>query len=725
MAWSGSGSSRYRPRNDLDSDRYRPGPAGRAKSGQKRNLLALRCQACDDVRILTRRTTYLTGALVAAAALQPYVVVAQTPPTFSVSVTESSELVEDVGTTRRLTREDIEARGARTLDEALRLLPGVYLRTGGDGTPRIDVRGFRSRHVLLLINGVPANSTSDGQFDPARISTASIREIKVSYGSSSVLYGDNALAAVIEITTVDSRPDAVADVNVGTPELEGVNGRYARTADNWSLVATGTAFNSEGFRLPEVFTPTSIENGGLRLNSDRDRRELRGAFGYRVSPGFSLASEWAVSAGSYGVPPGTVNDSSDIFAQTPRFERVTGYQHWSGQAYADRTPSAQLNIRAWVYRNAQRQDRSRYDDSTYTNMDDPLVSGTFQSRERTRVTGSSVLARVEMARFGWLRLALNQRRESFDSSGIIRDVAQTTTGGGGGGGAGGNRGGTATQRFDLRDFSTDVHVDVSSTGAEWEVRPAARVGAVLGAALNLQQRPGQASKVEPAWLLGLSVDPTATLKLHASATRKVRVPSIDQLYNSSSGNQNLHAEHAYAVDAGATQQLTKGVTAGISVFQTNAHDFIERDSPQPFENHDEYRFRGVELTLQATRVPRLALRGGYSFLDADDIGAGRPLQTRPRRRATIDWVWTPISGTAVRGAVSLTGTQLYDSRGSNTVQREADGYTLVDVGVTQTLAGRYDIVFDATNLFDRLYDQAYALPREGRAAVLSLRARLK
>ena len=113
------------------------------------------------------------------------------------------------------------------------------------------------------------------------------------------------------------------------------------------------------------------------------------------------------------------------------------------------------------------------------------------------------------------------------------------------------------------------------------------------------------------------------------------MPSIDQLYNSSSGNQGLHAEHAYAVDAGATQQLTKGVTAGISVFQTNAHDFIERDSPQPFENHDEYRFRGVEVTLQATRVPRLALRGGYSFLDADDIGAGLPLQTRPRHRGTI------------------------------------------------------------------------------------------
>lgn len=682
-----------------------------------------------------RRTAYLTGVLAAAVALQARATLAQdntaawqVPPTFSISVTESSELVEDVGTTRRLTRADIEARSARTLDEALRLLPGVNVRTGGDGTPRIDIRGFRSRHVLLLINGVAANSTSDGQFDPARISTAGIREIKVSYGSSSVLYGDNALAAVIEIATTDSRPDAVIEVDAGAPELEGVNGRYARTVGNWSLTATATGSNSEGFRLPGSFMPTPIDNGGLRQNSDRDRHDLRAGIGYRVSPAWSLASEWAVTTGSYGAPPGTINDSSDIFAQTPRFERVTGYEQWSGQASANLAPSPRLKIRAWAYRNAQREDRSRYDDGTYANMDDPLVSGTFQSRERTNVTGSAVLARADLAGLGWLRLAMNQRRESFNSSGIIRDVAVTTTGGGnaggGGGGGGGNRGGTTATRFDTRAFSSGVHVGVYSAGAEWEARPAKRLGTVLGGALNLQQRPGTASTVEPTWLAGVSIDPSATLTLHASATRKVRVPSIDQLYSTSAGNPSLHAERAYAIDIGADQQLTTAVTATVSVFQTNAHDFIERDSPAPFANHDEYRFRGAELTLQTTRIPRLALRGSYAFLDSNDIGTGLPLQTRPRHRATIDWVWTPVAGSAVRGAVSLTGTQLYDSRGSNTVQHTGDGYALADLGFTQTLARRYDIVFDVTNLFDRLYDQAYAQPREGRAAVLSLRARL-
>ena len=75
------------------------------------------------------------------------------------------------------------------------------------------------------------------------------------------------------------------------------------------------------------------------------------------------------------------------------------------------------------------------------------------------------------------------------------------------------------------------------------------------------------------------------------------------------------------------------------------------------------------------------------------------------------------------GAVSYTGTQLYDSRGSVTVQMKADSYTLVDLGFTQTVGRRFDIAFDVTNLFDELYDQSYGLPREGRAAVVTLRIR--
>jgi len=658
--------------------------------------------------------------LFALACVHSAAATAQTPPTFSVSVTEPLELVEEVGTTRRIGRAEIEARHARTLDEALRLIPGVYIRTGGDGTPRVDIRGFRSRHVLLLIDGVQVNSTADGQFDPARISTTAIREIKVSYSSSSLLYGDNALAGVIEITTTDNRADAALGLILGTPDQRGGAGRIARTIGRWSLAAAGAAYSTRGFRLPGSFAVTDFENGGRRENSDRDRGDLRGSLGYRLTSTVSLGTEWNAGAGSYGVPPSTIDDPNDIFAQPLRYERVENYRTVSGQASILISPGKRFNLRGWVYRNAQREDRSRYDDATYSSMDDPLVPGTFQSRERTTVTGSTALGRVDLQHLGWLRLAVNQRREVFDSNGVIRDVAL----GGGGGGGGGRGRGTTPSTFEARSFSLDRHVDVYSTGAEWQFHPSTKLGTVLGAAMNWQERTDADTKAEPTWIAGVSYDAAPSLRLHASTTRKVRMPSIDQLYSTSAGNPALRPERAYGLDVGADQRLGRASTVGISAFVTQARDFIERIAASPFENQGTYRFAGAEVTV-LTVIDRVTFRGAYTFLDSADVTAGASngqLQSRPRHGGSLEWRWTAMSGSSVRGSVQYVGQQLYDSRGSDPVQLPAHAYTLVDLGFAKALTRRYEVAFDVTNSFDQLYDQSYGLPREGRAAMLTLRA---
>lgn len=68
---------------------------------------------------VVRTSRIALWAFVALVPLTPLRATAQATPTFSISVTEPSEIVEQVGTTRRITRADIEARNARTLDEAL------------------------------------------------------------------------------------------------------------------------------------------------------------------------------------------------------------------------------------------------------------------------------------------------------------------------------------------------------------------------------------------------------------------------------------------------------------------------------------------------------------------------------------------------------------------------------------------------------------------------------
>jgi len=97
-----------------------------------------------------------------------------------VIVTDERQGVESVAVVREVTAEEINAKGARTLDEAIALLPGVVVRTGSRGVPRVDIRGFRSRHIVVLLNGVPMNPAFDGQFDPSLIPVENIAKIKVS-----------------------------------------------------------------------------------------------------------------------------------------------------------------------------------------------------------------------------------------------------------------------------------------------------------------------------------------------------------------------------------------------------------------------------------------------------------------------------------------------------------------------------------------------------------------
>jgi len=95
--------------------------------------------------------------------------------------------------------------------------------------------------VTEATDGVPFNSTSDGQFDPAQISAESIREIKVSYGGSSVLYGDNAVAGVVEVLTEAPREGLHGGftADLGTPDQRDVSGRLSSTHGKINLLLTG------------------------------------------------------------------------------------------------------------------------------------------------------------------------------------------------------------------------------------------------------------------------------------------------------------------------------------------------------------------------------------------------------------------------------------------------------------------------------------------------------
>jgi vitamin B12 transporter len=104
-----------------------------------------------------------------------------------------------------VSKEDIESRHAPDLATLLEeTLDMGITRYGGYGNQtEINIRGFDTERIAVLIDGVPANSPRSGEFDVSQIDLSNVERIEVIYGGSDSKYNvTGALGGVINIVTL-------------------------------------------------------------------------------------------------------------------------------------------------------------------------------------------------------------------------------------------------------------------------------------------------------------------------------------------------------------------------------------------------------------------------------------------------------------------------------------------------------------------------------------------
>lgn len=103
--------------------------------------------------------------------------------------------------------DEIVLRGEMSVAEAVRTLPGVRVRSlGGPGSlTTIQTRGMRSQDTAVLIDGQRFRDSASPQGDAsgllAQLAIVDTEQIEVLRGSGSALYGSNAMAGVINVTS--------------------------------------------------------------------------------------------------------------------------------------------------------------------------------------------------------------------------------------------------------------------------------------------------------------------------------------------------------------------------------------------------------------------------------------------------------------------------------------------------------------------------------------------
>lgn len=184
--------------------------------------------------------------------------------------------------TRIVTDEDIRTYGFRTLAEALRSLPGLYV-TNDRNYSYLGVRGFGrpsdyNSRVLVLIDGERINENIYdgayiGQEFPLDIDL--VKRVEYAPGPGSAIYGNNAFFGVVNVITKRGQDFDGGELSGQYGAFDTYKGRgtYGQRFENGAeLLLSATGFDRQGpdsLYYPEFDTPS--QNNGKAKGLDYER----------------------------------------------------------------------------------------------------------------------------------------------------------------------------------------------------------------------------------------------------------------------------------------------------------------------------------------------------------------------------------------------------------------------------------------------------------------------
>ena len=177
-----------------------------------------------------------------------------------------------------VTGEELRAQQIRHAADALRSLPGVQVsRTGAfGGFTQVRIRGGEGNQVQVIIDGVEANNTTDGEFDFGNLLADDIEQIEVIRGPQSGLYGSNAVTGVINIITKSGKGPARLTIREegGAFTTNGLAVNLAGGSDELHGSATIQNRKTAGFNI----SPVGGEADGSEITR-RSRAEFKSSNG--------------------------------------------------------------------------------------------------------------------------------------------------------------------------------------------------------------------------------------------------------------------------------------------------------------------------------------------------------------------------------------------------------------------------------------------------------------
>ncbi|HUN92778.1 MAG TPA: TonB-dependent receptor [Burkholderiaceae bacterium] len=635
-----------------------------------------------------RAASRAAGAIAAACVYAPFAHAQASPETLERVEIQATRiptpLAQATDAVTVIARSAIEQADAASGIDLLRQVPGLQIDqvSGAGGLSSVYIRGSDPNHVLVLIDGVRVNDSTNsrgGGYDMSNLDPTRIERIEVFRGAGSSIYGADAMGGVINITTRKAEPGTVnADASAGVGGL-GYHAASARVAGandrlNGSLAAShlqdGLDSRGGSLALDHVGASGGIDFGaGLGLSTSVEHSQRHGTTFPDDSGGELLAVRRALERKADHDTGASVGGHWDLESLSLH-ALASSYSHQA----SDDSPGVAPGLRSFVGVPASasttdyQQRGLSADVLVRVSSQSSLVVGAEVQRETGVATSTYTLfGRSIPADFD---LARNTRSEFAEAKWIpVTDLVL--------------RGGV---RHDAVD-GAGSHVSPSA-GARYELH-----------ALQASIRADYSSGFKPPSFFSLGLP----------------VPL--------GGNPNLRPERGAGESIGYEQRLWQGkARAEVDLFRSKYNDLVTFDNQtNRIVNADRVEIRGAELLLSARVSEALSVELSYTRLYTHVNDENAPLRQRPGQRGGIVASWSD-------GGASTFGWRMeYAAQDFDSSVPTGDEYLPVYLrnDLTYAYRWRYGLRLTAAvdNVFDRQNENYIGQPGQGRRFRVGVEAR--
>ena len=568
--------------------------------------------------------------------------------------------------------EDLELQGIRSLSDALRSTPGAAVsRSGGfGGLTQIRLRGAEGNHVLVRIDGIEIAPADSGEVDLSSLLAFGVERIEVLRGPQSGLFGSNAIAGVIDITTAGGSEGLASHAFIESGSFDTLSSGASVTFGDETYYGAGSiayrrvnGFNTAQTGGEEDFDQnlSATARGGATVSE-----ALRVDGSFRYTDKNTQTDDFDFSGGpNQGLIVDAIgrSDTRDINAGG-RAELTLLDGDWVSEtsiAYVDTQleGSGSFGLFGSETSRLAFAGNSSLDFETggSVTLSHRVTAFVDHEREAFRNTQPSDPSQVPQLKRNLTGIGAEYRAEAFDSlyvSGAVR-----------------------------RDFN-DAFADVTTfrAGAVW-------VSESLGA------------------------------RLHGQYGTGVTIPTFTEQFGFTPGffvgNPDLTPEKARGWDVGVEQtwELWDGgdLRLDVTYFQSVLTDEIVSLFPSVANDAGESRRKGVEVVADAQLLDGFEVAAAYTYTDAEDPDGSREVR-RPEHMARFDVSYRFAQDRASLAlSVLHNGEQLdndfrnFFTNGFASEKTALNGYTLVGVNARYKFTKNAELFARVENALDETYEE--------------------